>query len=522
MANINTQQNALWVGKKEGVKVTIVYSKQRFPPPPYDVDVADMQYFRALYQGDHEAIFPRAMSLVDSETVQRHTRGPGRIKRLRPIDKQRNAMHHYVVVNLTPVIAELPADLINRALGNISADTENGAELAFIQEVAKKAETAAKIWGAVVQQQIDGRVAYRIRRNESGRVWFEWVLGDRYFPHSDDEGADFAWIEEQGEAPRKDRFLRVERHRLDGDKATIDQLVFKMEGNTVGDQIEIAAYANAYGQSIPEPVEINGVDELLCGLVVNNDTLLAPRGVSALNGIDTIQEEINWTITRDSIVFEKHGKPKLAIPRKLWETVADKNNQHYGQRFVRSADLEVVSYDENNGAVPQYIVWDAKLEQSFEHVQRLIEYMCAVSKTSPQAAGVKEAKGETGVALLYLWIQSVIKAEAIKDKFDQAMKDAIRKCILLENTLGGKNLKPDAPVIEWGDMLPKAESERDSEEIEKYTAGAQSLETTVRKLHPDWTEKAIAEEIKKIEDEKAVEAINPKYQQPPKARVVDG
>lgn len=499
--------------------MTIVYSKQRFPPPPFDVEIADMKYFRALYQGNHEAIFPRAMNLVDSETVQRHSRAPGRIKRLRPIDQQRNAMYHYVVVNLTPVIAELPADLINRALGNISADTEDKDELAFIQAVNKKAKTAAKVWGAVVQHQIDGRVAYRVRRNEAGRVWFEWMLGDMYFPHDDEEGADLAWVEEQGGPDRKDKFLRVERHRIEDDTATIEQLVFTMEGNSVGDQMDLAEYASRYDLSIPDLVEIKGADELMCGLVVNNDTLLTPRGVSALHGIDVIQEEINWTITRDSIVFEKHGKPKLAIPRKLWETVADKNDQYYGQRFVRGADLEVVSYDENNGAVPQYITWDARLEQSFEHVQRLIENMCTVSKTSPQAAGVKEAKGETGVALLYLWIQSVIKAESIREKFDQAIKDALRKCIILENALGGANLKTDAPVIEWGDMLPKAESERNEEERKNYGDGVQSLETTVRKLHPDWTEKAIEEEIKKIEDEKAVEAINPKYQQPPKVNV---
>jgi hypothetical protein len=236
--------------------------------------------------------------------------------------------------------------------------------------------------------------------------------------------------------------------------------------------------------------------------------------------VDVLQEEINWTITRDSIVFEKHGKPKLAVPRALWNTVANQNHKHYGQHFVRNDDLEVVSYDENNGAVPLYITWDAKTQQSFEHVARLIRYMLAVSKTSLQAAGLEDAKGDSGVALLYLWIQSVIKAEAVKSKFDVALKAAIRKCIILENSLGGKEMEVKDPAVEWGDMLPKAESERDKEEMEKYAAGVQSLETTVRRIHPDWSEEAIAAEIKKIQDEQAAAgSLNPTYTQPPRVTV---
>ncbi|WP_036724782.1 hypothetical protein, partial [Paenibacillus forsythiae] len=349
---------------------------------------------------------------------------------------------------------------------------------------------------------------------------FEWLLGDQFFPHKNGRGADLAWVEEWDDGRGgKSRFLRVERQELSGDDLTIQQIVFKMDSDNVGDQVDTQQYAADHGIDIPDDAELPGIGELLCGYVTNDETLRHPRGRSALRNIDTIQEEINWTITRDSIVFEKHGKPKLAIPRGLWDTVAQSNQANYGARFVRNADLEVVSYNENNGAVPLYITWDAKTEQSFSHVERLIRYMLAVSKTSVQAAGLEDAKGDTGIALLYLWIQSVIKAEAIKDKFDGAIKDAIRKCMLLENALGSGGLKPVNPVIEWGDMLPKAESERDTEEADKYDKGVQSLETTVRRLHPDWSEDAISAEIQKISDEKAVDSLNPTYNQPPRVTV---
>ncbi|MBP1892996.1 hypothetical protein [Paenibacillus lactis] len=475
-----------------------------------------MLYYRLLYEGEHAEIFPRARSVV---TEKRYVHRRVGVRSWRKVEKVFSADHQYIVANFSSLVAEVPADLLNRSLGNISADTEEGPELEFVSLVVTASKPNEKIWAAVTQHQVDGRVAYRIRRNEAGAVWFEWILGDHYLPHDDGHGADVVWFEEWGNENRKDRFLRVERQRLEAEGLTIQQLVFKMDGDNVGDQLEIDQYASDYELDIPEDVELTGVNELLCGMVTNDEMLTYPRGRSALRNIDGLQEEINWTITRDSIVFDKHGKPKLAIPRALWDTVASQNQRDYGGRFVRNADLEVVSYDDKTGAVPMYITWDAKTQQSFEHVTRLIKYMLAISKTSPQAAGLEEGKGESGVALLYLWIQSVIKAEAIKDKFDAAIKAAIRKCMILENAISGQSLQITDPVVEWGELLPKANSEKDTEEIEKYAGGVQSLETTVRRMHPDWSEEAIMAEIQKIQDEQTADSMSPTFTQPPRVNL---
>jgi hypothetical protein len=503
--------------------MTIVYLNQKFPPPPFDVYVDQMKYYRDLYEGNHEEIFPRAQELAKEGQITKKVYKGSRRGHYRTYNPekftQKHAVHHYVVVNFASVVAELPADLINRALGNISADTETDKELLqFIPAIAKASKTNQKIWSAIVQHQVDGGVAYRIRRDAKG-TWFEWKPADLYFEHEDELGADVTWIETRGDK----EYLRVERQRLEDGQLQIKQLVYLMNQNTVNEEIDIKEYAFEYGLSIPEDQAFTNVNELMCGYLPNDETLLNARGRSGLRNIDVIQEEINWTITRDSLVFEKHGKPKLAIPRGLWDSVANKNKTYYGDRFVRNADLEVVSYDEKNGAVPMYITWNAQTEQSFKHVERLINNMMAISKTSPQAAGINSDKGggRSAIAILYEWIQSVIKSEAIKDKFDTAIKDAIRKCIVLENALGGTSYPVLDPVIEWGDMLPKAESERDTEEADKHEKGVQSLETTVRNLHPDWSEKAIQEEVKKIKEENAADSLSPTFTQPPRAKIGD-
>ncbi|MFE8697971.1 hypothetical protein ACFYKT_16640 [Cytobacillus sp. FJAT-53684] len=500
--------------------MTIVYIKQKFPPPPFDVEVEQIKYYRDLYEGNHENIFPRAQELAKETQVTKFIRKP-RQHYLRRNQQavEKAAMHHYVVVNFASAVAELPADLINRAIGNISADTESDNKLLdFVQDVNRISKIKQKIWSAVVQHQVDGGVAYRIRRDAKG-TWFEWKPADLYFEHEDELGADVSWIEYKGD----DKFLRVERQRLEENQLSIQQLVFKMDGETVNQELDISEYLKQYGLYVPDNQILSGINELMCGYVPNDDTLLIPRGRSGLRNIDSIQEEINWTITRDSIVFEKHGKPKLAIPRALWDSVANRNSAYYGERFVRNADLEVVSYDEKNGAVPMYITWDAKVEESFKHVERLIDYMLAISKTSAQAVGINtENGGRSAISILYEWIQSVIKAEAIKEKFDAAIKEAVRKCIMLENALGSTNYPIMEPVVEWQDMLPKADSERDTEEGEKYEKGVQSLETTVRNLHPDWSEEAILAEVEKIKEEQATDSFSPTYIQPPKTSIGSG
>jgi hypothetical protein len=503
--------------------MTIVYINKKFPPPPFDEEVADMLFYRALYEGDHEEIFPRAKNIYDSEEIEQQMRSPGRVRRFKTKESKRKMMHHYVVVNFAAVVADLPARLINRALGNISADSEKDPELKIVTDAVTKSKVKDKIKAAVSQNQVDGRIAYRCRRNEKGEVWFEWHLGDMYFPHDDEMGADIVWIEDHSDDSKKDKYLRVERQRLEGDQLTIEQLVFSMDGENVKEEIDIKQYASDHEKEIPDNLDLNNVNELLCGMVTNDETLLKPNGRSALRNVDTLQEEINWTVTRDAIVFEKHGKPKLAIPRALWNSVADTNSKTYGgERFVRNADLEVVSYDDKTGAVPMYITWDAQTSQSFEHVKRLVKYMMTTSETSLQAVGLEDSGGnKSAIAILYEWIQSVIKAESIAEKFDRGLKDALRKCIILHNSMGQGELEAKEPVIEWNDMIPKAQAEIDEEENANYQAGTQSLETTIRNKHPDWSQKAIDDEKQKIEDEQAA-SVDTRFSQPPRVNLGAG
>lgn len=270
--------------------MTIVYVNQKFPPPPFDEEVDQIQYFRDLYEGNHENIFPRAQSFAEQtvKSLKNQYKKSKRIYFKRNAEKlaQKHAVSHYVVANFSSVIAELPADLINRSLGNISADTEkDNSLLEFVENVEKVSKINQNIWAAIVQHQVDGGVAYRIRRDAKG-TWFEWKPADLYFEHEDGLGADIPWVETRN----KDKYLRVERQRLNDNQLLIEQLVFSMDGDTVNEQIDIKEYAARYNLTIPVSQVLDNINELMCGYLPNDETLLVPRGRSCLRNIDMIQE----------------------------------------------------------------------------------------------------------------------------------------------------------------------------------------------------------------------------------------
>ncbi|MBT2765896.1 hypothetical protein J7E85_32825 [Paenibacillus sp. ISL-20] len=136
-------------------------------------------------------IFPWAKAVVKETRVVRRR---NRIRSWQQIEKVFSADGQYIVANFSSLVAEVPADLLNRSLGNISADTEEGPDLEFVSSVVITSKPNEKVWSAITQHQVDGRVAYRTRRNETGLGRFEWILGDQYLPHDDGRGADVVWI----------------------------------------------------------------------------------------------------------------------------------------------------------------------------------------------------------------------------------------------------------------------------------------------------------------------------------------
>lgn len=80
----------------------------------------------------------------------------------------------------------------------------------------------------------------------------------------------------------------------------------------------------------------------------------------------------------------------------------------------------------------------------------------------------------------------------------QAIAEAC--AIALGMMLGRSDVEPLLPHVELSDGMPR-DGVQDAQEVAMLrSAGAISTEEVVRRLHPDWDEEKIAEELAKIED----------------------
>ncbi|MER2091053.1 MAG: hypothetical protein ABS920_15040, partial [Sporosarcina sp.] len=109
------------------------------------------------------------------------------------------------------------------------------------------------------------------------------------------------------------------------------------------------------------------------------------------------------------------------------------------------------------------------------------------------------ATAQSGVAKFYDLFLSLIKAEQIQSEYIYFLKQ------LVENALWLANQEDPAVIIEQPEvilksMIPISRKEIIEENVMAYEKGAQSLETTVRRVNPHASEDWIMEELARIEE----------------------
>src|SRR5699024_6061484 len=84
----------------------------------------------------------------------------------------------------------------------------------------------------------------------------------------------------------------------------------------------------------------------------NQKTFMNPLGVSALDNQANKQDEINWTLTRNALTFERNGKPRIAVTSEIMRALQDKAMDRYGDESkIDHRDLEITEMDENGKAL---------------------------------------------------------------------------------------------------------------------------------------------------------------------------
>jgi hypothetical protein len=474
-------------------------------------------FYRDLYEGNHSQLFQRAKQLIENgEIIDNIVEGK---------QKAKNVQTPYIIANISKLIPEIPAMFVARSIGKINSSidsTEEQNEEAneetgdiieggqgsknskidnlqqeLIEQIEKNSKLRLKHWGNIVQHQVDGGLV-GVPWNDERGLRIDFKQRDVYFPHEDELGVDLAYertIEDED-------YLHVYRERVENGDLKTNHYLFKIESNKLTEIEELDAK------------EILGLEELEIfykgrsrPFIVywpNEETFMNPLGVSCLKKQESKQDEINWTLTRNAIVYERNGKPRIAVSKEIMEALKEAAHERYGDESkIDHRDLEITTFDENGKAM-EVIQIDITKIGDLQWVKYLMKMMFIETKTSEKAVDFYLDEGgsnaQSGVAKFYDLFISIIKAEHIQGEYIYFLQQLFENCLWLANQ-DDSAVIIEEPEINLKSMIPISRKELIEENILAHGGPAQSLETTVRRNNPHASEEWIQEEIARIEEE---------------------
>lgn len=205
---------------------------------------------------------------------------------------------------------------------------------------------------------------------------------------------------------------------------------------------------------------------------------------------------INNRLTKSDNILDKHSDPILAVPPGM----IDENGK------IKKESINMFEFDEESGAKPEYIVWNANLEAAEHEIDKLIQILLMVSEVAPAALGVdKEGMAESGRALKFKLLSTIRKRnrkiryydQAIKDMLETAQQLAVVHSIAID---GNKVGTPERPTIDWGDGVIADETEMVDTAVKRVDAGLSSRADEIAKLDGKTPDEA-KKKVKEIDEE---------------------
>lgn len=482
----------------------------------------NISLYRDLYEGNHHLLFERAKDLIaKGEITSQISEGQ---------KSAENVRTPYIVANLSKIIPEITATFVSRSIGSIRSslkpdeeqnaaandstdDAIDGGQGAaneeivdvqneLIKQVIKNSKlTVGEHWSNVVQQQVDGGLVGVPWKDDNG-ISIEFKARDTYFPHLDGNGTDLAFrYELEDEKGDKVEYLRVYRERIEEGSLTGQHLLFTLndggEANKIPDE---------------EVLDILGIDEVetnfkgrstsLIEYWANDKTFMNPLGVSVLKGQESKQDEINWTLTRNAIVFERNGKPRIAVSKEVMAELQRIALARYGDDTkIDSRDLEVTTFDDDGNSL-EVIQIDISKIGTFENVKNYMKLMLMETQTSEKAIDFYLDGGgggaASGIAKYYDLLMTLIKSQRISEEYSQFLKNLIESALWLQNK-DDSSILIEQPEIEIKDMIPLTRKEILEMNGAAFADGIQSLETTLKNIHPNASDQWIEDELTRIE-----------------------
>ena len=475
-----------------------------------------LYFYRDLYEGNHAQLFSRPRDLIaKGEIVEAITEGPVRAQ---------NVQTPYIVANVAKLIPEIPALLVSRSIGRLGTSLKKDDEqiasvnnatdglidegegeanteiLDVQQELIRQIELNSHLqhehYTNILQHQLDGGLVGVPWLDDRG-LRIEFKSRDVYFPHPDKRGHDLAYRREFEDG---EEFLHVFRERLENGGLTTTHILYALNNASKASPVSEEETKERLGMT--QLTHVYDRQRPFAVYLANEKTFMNPLGVSCLKNQEAKQDEINWSLTRSALTFERNGKPRIAISQEIFAALEERAIERYGEGSrIDHRDMEITTFDENGKAM-EIIQIDISKIGDIQWVKDLMKMMFIETKTSEKAVDFYMEGGtaaQSGVAKFYDLFLSLVKAEKIQSEYIAFLK------ALTENALWLANREDGAVVIEEPEialhaMVPQPKRELLEENGKAYMDGVQSLERTVREINKYTSEEGILEELERLND----------------------
>lgn len=463
--------------------------KQTFPPTIQDKKrLEDYNYFEKLFFGEHFEAF--------------------RIKVQSNEFNRAYSMLRYVKVNFAGLMSKIVADMLFSE--PITVRMSEG-DQKFVEGLMRENNMNQQLYESALQNSYFGdallkeRTGKRHPNDEEMSVIIEDTTPRIYFPKMDPFNVraeplqqTLSWVFTVG----NQQYLRKEIH----EPGKIYNQVFLMQGNEVVSEASL----DILGIKNLEAEQDTGIDDSLIQHIPNWKVGSRWNGISDYFDLDSLFFAINNRMTKNDNVLDKHTDPILMVP----PGVLDEEGK------PKKRDGRVIEIGNADDGKPEYIVWDASLENAFKQIEKLVEFFYLIAEISPDVLGMGQGVSDSGRALKFKLMRTIAKVSRKKLYYNTQIKEALYIAQLLakENniTIDGKKLQGDAkyPEIIWQDGLPIDDSEQIDTETKALDAGiTTTVEAIMRTYHLD--QKAAEDLAQRAKDEHKLPIPAPQFDKNP-------
>ncbi len=362
------------------------------------------------------------------------------------------AQLRYLVVNFGGMLSRLCADMLFEEFPKITA----GKNDEYIKELFEDNDFVIQCYESALENSFRGDAVFKLR-SENGHVVIEDVNPQFYFPEYDNSNVRrdpvahvFKYDVKIKIGSKYHDAIFEERHK----KGTIIYSLYEADSmGKKGQEYNVSEfYKDLEGDEVGNTIEQStGIEEFLVVHIPNYRINSSYYGISDYSDLMTLFYAINNRITKIDNILDKHGDPILAVPDGVLDEKGEVNRAMMGVVEIPSG--------ESKQLVPEYIVWDAKLESAFSEIDKLVEFLFMVSEISPASFGMdKQGQAESGRALKFKLLRTLAKKNRKALYYTSGIKELlyIAQLFAFKNdyTAGDQKIKckkPEKIQIEWKD-----------------------------------------------------------------------